>query len=286
MARMKLRPIIALGDVPAVFDEDRIGKLAKIANLPGDADLNRFGAGIKEAAEIFARDARIPTANDLHNEIANLYKAANRQSYELVADLLERLSPQAHELLSGRTKMIGRNNESAARSPRVTAVGLHGEIRTRVARPPLRLQMPTPSDLRDEALRKDACDRVARLCLIGGQLVEGRRRPSGKRSRPVFRPLLYAPEPRRNFPRRDAERNFFMWLQIAWLEATGKMPPRTARNPDRSRALGPFARFAKECLKLAGAGHANVVELINELERQRAYVEATRVKKQLSDINP
>jgi hypothetical protein len=83
MARMKLRPIIALGDVPAVFDEDQIGKLAKIAKLPGDADLNRFGAGIKEAARIFVRDALVPTANELHNEIANLYKAANRQSYEL-----------------------------------------------------------------------------------------------------------------------------------------------------------------------------------------------------------
>jgi hypothetical protein len=65
-----------------------------------------------------------------------------------------------------------------------------------------------------------------------------------------------------------------------------EMPPRTARNPDVSRALGPFARFAKECLKLAGAGHANVVELINELERQRVCMEAARVKKQLSDINP
>jgi hypothetical protein len=273
MARMKLRPIIALGDVPAVFDEDQIGKLAKIAKLPGDADLNRFGARIKEAARIFVRDALVPTANELHNEIANLYKAANRQSYELVADLLERLSPQAHELLSGRTKVVGRNNASATRSPRVTAVGRHGEILTRVSRAPLRLPLPAPSNLRDEALRQEACEAVARLCWMGCNFLKGRRS------------LLYAPEPRRNFPKRNAERDFVMWLSIAWVEATGKAPSRTARHADASRKLGPFARFVRECLCLVGAKDANAVELINEMHRRRRKLEKRPIKP-VSGINP
>jgi hypothetical protein len=95
----KSRSIIAFEDVPAVFDDDCIQKLATIAELPPDAEMTAFGAGIREAARIFARDARRPNANELHYEIASLHEAADRQSYERVADLLEKLSPQAREML-------------------------------------------------------------------------------------------------------------------------------------------------------------------------------------------
>ena len=71
-------------------------------------------------------------------------------------------------------------------------------------------------------------------CQIGGQLVEGRRRPSRKRPSPNLRPELYAPAPSRNFLRREAERNFVERLSIAWGKSTGKKPPRTARRADGS----------------------------------------------------
>jgi hypothetical protein len=264
----KHRSVIALEDAPSVFNDACIRKLAMIAKLPPEADMNAFGAGIKEAARNFAKDARVPTANELQAEIAKLHKAADRQLYGQVADLLESLSPRARVMLSERADRTARDDASASSYPRVTAVGRHGEVLTRAPRPPLRLQLPIPSDLRDEALRKDACDAVARLCRIGGQFVEGRRRPSGKRSRPVSRPFLYAPAPRRNFPRRDAERNFVMLLSIAWREATGEAPSRTARHADKSRELGPFARFVCECLRLVGARYADAVELMNELHRR------------------
>jgi hypothetical protein len=240
--------VIAEQDVDLKFNDARIRALARDHKLPTSADLNALGIGTRKAARIFAREARIPNANELHNQVSSLHNLANRKLFEPLSVALEKLSPEARELLNSC--------------------------------------LPSPDAPRDVEQREAACEAVAALCRYGGRFILGHRRPGGKRSRPTFQPFLYAPTPRRHFAKRAAERNFVMWLQIAWLEATGKMPPRTARNPDRSRALGPFARFAKECLKLAGAGHANVVELINELERQRAYVEAARVKKQLSDINP
>src|SRR5262249_162095 len=89
----------------------------------------------------------------------------------------------------------------------------------------------------------------------------------GKRSR-EWRPLLYAPELSRHFPKRTAERNFVMWLSMAWLEAVGRPAPRRAHH----FAPGPFARFVQECFRLLGA-HAHAVELINQLADRRREME-------------
>src|SRR5262249_23934952 len=102
------------------------------------------------------------------------------------------------------------------------------------------------------------------LCQFGGAYGEGRRRGPAKRSR-TWRPLLYAPQLCRNFPKRAAELNFIIWLQIGWLDATGKLPS-LAANPDRP---GRFARMVRECLQLVGASHADAVGLINELNKRR-----------------
>jgi hypothetical protein len=64
-----------------------------------------------------------------------------------------------------------------------------------------------------------------------------------------------------------------MGLSLAWVEATGLAPSRTARPRDASRDVGPFARFVRECLSLVGAGNADAVELMNELHRRRNTME-------------
>jgi hypothetical protein len=69
------------------------------------------------------------------------------------------------------------------------------------------------------------------------------------------------------FSKLEPERDFVMWLQCAYWEATGSEPALTARHADDSRDVGPFARFAHECLRLVGTKHADVVGLINELHR-------------------
>src|SRR5262249_27006246 len=149
--------------------------------------------------------------------IHKLYKAADRRSYDEVAALLERLL--SHTLTSGEAFRV-----HVVMSTTSSLGGRAAEARTLIE------LLPPPEALCDPAQRDGACEAITRLCRFGGRLVEGRRRPTGKRSRPTFRPLLYAPEPRRNFPKRDPERDFVMWLSIAWREVTGSAPSRTARH--------------------------------------------------------
>ena len=232
MASAKSREPISAADIPRIFDDACVNTLAAIGRLPATADRKRFSQGVREAARIYAREARIPTDNELNAEIAALYRAAERKRWEQVAALLEKLSLKARELLSKRA------------------------VRLSIA-------LPAPESLRDTA-QQQACDMVLKLCQYGGSYVEGRRRPSGKRSR-AWRPLLHAPKRTRNFAKRDAELNFIMWLQAAWLEATNELPS-LAANPKRP---GPFARMVRKSLELIGAGHADAVGLINELNRRR-----------------
>jgi hypothetical protein len=238
----KSRRPIAVDEVSRVFDDACIQELADIAKLPCNADRKRFAESIRKAARIYARDARIPTDNELHAEIYKLYRAATCKQYEKVADLREGLSPRARHLLDMRG-----------------------------ARPSLGIGLPPSQALREAAQREEACAKVATLCQFGGSYVQGRQRSPGKHSR-NWRPLLYVPNPRPHFPKRDAERDFVMWLQLAWTEAAnekveaGGLMPSLAANPARP---GPFARMARKCLKLVGADHADVAGLINELNRRR-----------------
>jgi len=233
MRTKKFRPVIAAEDVAVVFNDVQVAKLAQAAKAPPNTNMTALAEEVREAARIFACDAKLLIGNQLHAEIDELHKAADRRRYEEVADRIGNLSPLAQDMLKEQGGWP--------------------------------IELPPLDALRDPARREDACELIARLCRFGGRLVDGRRRPLGKRSRPTWRPLLYAPEPRRQFPKRDVERDYVMWLQLAWLQATESRPARTAdhRNP------GPFARFARECLRLVGAGHADVVELINEVHRRR-----------------
>jgi hypothetical protein len=259
MVSRKTRRPIAEDEIPLVFDDACIGRLASIRKLPDSVDRQRLAKGVREAAQSYARNARKPSINKPHYEIKALYDAALRRQYSEVASLLACLSPQAHSYLSNRLRRPG---------PRAAG-----------------LRLPSPNELFDTATRQiyrgrpgglllsssvsrrdDACENIERLCRVGGNIIEGRTRPSGSRSRPVLRPLFPAPTPQRHLPKRQAELTFVGHLGAAWLLATGKPPARTA---DR-RTPGPFARFVQECLQLVGAIDASAVKLINELGRRDA----------------
>lgn len=235
--------IIAPSDVATRFDEACIRELALIAKLPPSADLQVFGWYIREAVDMFVCESRILTSNEVRNEIAALHDAAERRAYDEMECRLECLNLEARAIL--------------------------GEA------------LPAATDLRDEALRDEVAGALASLCRSGARRVEGRRRSSGKRSSPSLRAILYAPTARKNFLRREAERNFVERISIAWGKSTGKTPPRTARRVDAGRGLGPFARLVKECLRLVGASYADPVALINEVGASARATTAT-----LSRINP
>jgi hypothetical protein len=240
MRKKKVRRIIAAEEVAIAFSDAQVAELAKIAKLPPATNMGVLAEGLREAACIFVRDASVPTANELHGQIAELFKASAGRQHDDVARLLEDLSPLARDMLPS---------------------------------------LPDPEALHDVGQREAACESIEASCQFGGRFVDGRRRPSGKRSRPVWRPYLYAPERRRHFPKREAERDFATWVSIAWFDAAGAEPPRTAHHKADGRDVGPFARFLRQCLRLVGAS-ADPVELINELHRRR------RKMVRVSSINP
>jgi len=131
-------------------------------------------------------------------------------------------------------------------------------IKKRGDRPMLSLAIPDPQAFNDPARRDDACETTVRLLRVGVE--------RGK-------PLLYAPNPQPRPPRRQAERDFVMWLEVAYLEATGMPPTRTA-NPNRP---GPFARMVQTCLDKITPG-ANAAEMLNKLDRRRKLKSGTAPK--------
>jgi hypothetical protein len=224
----KRRQIGAVYDVPQIFSDDNVGRLVADAKLPFPprADLPRFAADIRCAAERCIADL-----NSVHDEIKGLYSAANRRRYLDAAERLERLSKQARDFIGKRS-----------------------------ARPTVPLELPSSDALRHPETQDEACAAIVSLLRIGGRWQEGRRRPGGKRSM-TFVATLHAPPPP---PKRQAELNFVMLLQVAYAEATGK-PPALTVNPQRP---GPFARLAKACLRFIGAASVDVNDLVNELNRR------------------
>jgi len=276
-------------DVPRVFDDACIKHLAGIAKVRLDAHpvspaaaLACFGDGIRWAVGNYLRRRAEPRPNQVHEEIRGLYSAAARKRFVDVAGRVERLSVAARrEMVRSRAQALTVAPErqlpslartwanglpgaaerilGAARALRTTG-GDHAQAAELLAA----ACIPSADLVRDPKWRDQACEAITRLASYGGRWTEGRKRPTGKRSR-TWEPLLNAPPIAARPPRREAERELVGWLQRAYFEASNAEPALTAS----AEKEGPFVRFVRECLKLAGAAHVDPVELINK--RHRTY---------------
>jgi hypothetical protein len=276
-------------DPQQIFTEAGVRQLLQDAKVRRPLDIAKLRAGLIDAATNFAA-ARSNGGNAVHREIATLHAAAQNRRFNAAATALAGLSSMARDILRQRGHSSKERRaaprdaaEPAATNLRVAAqpIGLAQgpeatqeaqvpEVITRRRRkereserfglPPL----PRPVDLLDPAKREKAREAIIDRCEIGGCRVPGRKRPSGRRSW-TWEPILCAPmlNPRPDI--RSAERTFIMWLEVAWVEATGSNVPVTAHHVNP----GPFARLAQMALALLGAPHADAVQAINDLERSR-----------------
>jgi hypothetical protein len=254
MSGTRSQRAITIDQAPEVFNDACIKQLVRIGKPPPQTDIQLLGDGIREGARQYATEIRQPNDNEVCAEIERLYRAAVRQRFDELAILIDRLSPRARSLLQYRewpTKPSARKVGAVRRRDRTS-------IRSRL------ITLPPPEALRDHKTRDEACATVVKLCQCGGGWVEGRQRPSGKRSI-TWRPYFRGPERQAQFPKREAEQNFIIWLRLAWLAATGEEATPTA-DPRRP---GPFARMAQHCLNLIGAKHADAVGLLNKLNQVR-----------------
>lgn len=241
----------ALEDLPRIFDDKFFRDLARAKLLPAEVDMPCFAAAVLEAARIYVRDAGAATGNEVHHEVAQVLRAAERAmiarkrpdvAYENVAVLLEELSEQTRKLLRKRGAL------------------------------------PDAATVRNPATQREACETIARLCRIGARWQEGRRRPGGKRSMTMVSEL-HAPALQQHPERHQPQLNFAIWFRAAYLEAVGKQPPFTAHPGRPSR----FAQVMQACLDKLGAA-VNAVELINKLQRGRNKKER-QLRERLSGQN-
>src|SRR5262249_35977531 len=201
---------------------------------------------VRGAVRDYALAVRAPSSNDLYREIKALHRAADRKRYDELAELLDRLTPATRAWFYQRGQRPGWRSIYGSQDAK----------------------LPTANEVREPARRKEACTLVRRLCTAGGRTIEGRLRPTGRRSR-SYQTVLEAPTPSRHFSKREAELDLITSLQLSFLGATGKMPALTARRG----FPGPFARMTQKVFHLAGAAHADVAGLLNELNRRRILSE-------------
>ncbi len=225
--------LVSVTDISGALNLEWVSDHEDRWKLPSTADRECLLHLIRNAAEFYLSDVVQPDHNDIHREILNLYKAATRGRYDVVVGASKNLSSWARQILEG----------TSAQPDELLSI----------------LAEATDDPLR----QKQACERIAALCRIGGRFVQGQRRPSGKRSK-EFRVLLYATEPTRHFVKREAERNLLLRLRSAWEHGTGSPPTaRTAQPGIAAEDAAPFTKFVSDCFEAMGVTRANVVELIN-----------------------
>jgi hypothetical protein len=272
----KKRYIPAARDVPKIFSDECVRALAAEEKLRlSDDELRRFAAMIRARAAIYLRDTNTVTDADVCREIEALHRAADLGDGEKAAELVRDMSKETRAFINKRAIKIG-------------------------------LKIPKPSAFLDRARRRAACETLRGLLSQGGHQEEGKRVPHlylprrqliyeqdvqqtirrwikaakkrgvkitnmGELQRKAIKNVRGAEPPVLRPPKRQAERGFIMFMQVGFFNATGEMPPVTARKSGTGSGdpePGPFARFMQLCLDLLGADKADATGQINELRRR------------------
>jgi hypothetical protein len=236
-AKTTSRSVIAISDVESVFNDEIAKNLARVLKLSADADIARLAHSIRISARIFLEEKNKLNFPQLRTAVERLY----------------RLNTRAED-----------GNDRAAQALARAVDAMPAEVRQwlQSCQRPHDRSIPTATEILSPPTRQSAVERFRLILSWGGSVVEGRKRSGGRRSR-SFKPLLRLPEQtKRGRPRGEAEREFVQGLALAYVEVTGRSPPRTAHYDIDIR--GPFSDFVHRCFELVGAPTGNVTRLLNQ----------------------
>lgn len=271
----KKRQIPAAKDVPRIFSDNEVRKLAAEERLPlSDDELRPIAAMVRARALICLRGTNTVTDNDIRREIKALYRAADLGDGKMANKLVRDMSKETRAFLNKRAIKNG-------------------------------WKIPKPSAFLDRARQRAACEALRQLLSTGGHREEGKLVPHlylprrqfiyeqevqqtirrwikaardrgvkydmAELRRKAIKSVRGVDEPVSRPPKRQAEREFIMFLQVAYFNATGRKPPVTASKSGTGSGdavPGPFARFVQRCLDLLGPDKVDVVAQINELHRR------------------
>ena len=237
-AKTTSRSLIAIGEVEGVFDDEIVKEFAQTLKPPADADIARFAQSIRISARIFLKEMNKLSLPQLRAAMERLYRLntraedGNDRTAQALARAVDAIPADVRQWLLSCSATLHRN-------------------------------IPTATEILSSATRQSAVERFRLILSWGGSVVPGRKRPGGRRSRSFIKPLLRLPERiERGRPRGEAEREFVQGLALAYLELTGRPPPRTAHHNIDIR--GPFPRFVHRCFELVRAPTGNVTRLLNQ----------------------
>ena len=120
--------------------------------------------------------------------------------------------------------------------------------------------IPSPAQLRDPQLGLERAMELFGCCVAGAEIVPGRKRPNGRRSRARFK-LLPRFKQGRGFPRQEAEMLLVRSLAEAWRSWNGGRFPRSCAH-DRSTTMSPFERLVEAVLRACGVSGVNALRLV------------------------
>ena len=230
--------LILPNEIERSFDEAAIQCLAEAAKLPQGTDLERFGRSIRAAVHQYLIDAAIPQPGEIRMEI-------------------EQLASTVQHALNGEPGRLEAAVAALEALPPATRKTFEEHSHPR--------SVPSARDLRDSVYGRTALSLLFGLCHRGAEWEMGRKRPSGKRSRPHLQPRLAGPRVQRGRPSNRAEFMLCNRLAGTYWRATGRSPPHRVDM----RKPGPFLRLVQEVLVRIGASHINAAELIDPRRKRR-----------------
>jgi hypothetical protein len=230
--------LIEENDIDYVFNAGVIAELAKDIKAPPDA-VTRFGDNVRSVVRAYFAERARTNWKAIGKHIGDLHR---------VVDRADRGSEPAAARLAdciGSIDQATRNwLERCARRP---------------------LSFPSSDEILDRRTRKQAIKQLRSILSYGQEQVEGRKRPSGRRSRTTFQSLMRVPKSLRGRPHDLAARELVQQLALTYAEATGRSPPRRVSL----RSQGPFFRLVRGCFNHVRISAGGVVDLINEREIRR-----------------
>ena len=301
-AKTTSRSLIAISDVEGVFNDEIVKELAQTLKLPADADIARLAHSSRISARIFLEKTNKLNFPQLRTAIERLYRLntraedGNDQTAQALAHAVDAMPTDVRQWLLScntphprfraaieplyqfkfNTRAEG-GSDRAARTLTRAVDAMPTEVRKWLlsCNTPHDRNIPTATEILSPATRQSAVERFRLILSWGGRVVPGRKRPGGRRSRSFIKPLLRLPERiERGRPRGEAEREFVLGLALAYVEVTGRSPPRTAHYNIDIR--GPFPRFVHRCFELVGAPTGNVTRLLNQYGAARRRDEKRR----------
>src|SRR5262245_34756378 len=249
VTRVGSRSLIAIDEVEGVFNDEIVKELAQPLKPPADPDIARFAQSIRISARIFLEAKCRLSAPQFRAVIQRLYQLntraedGNDRTARALARAVDAMPADVRQWLRSGITLYPRN-------------------------------IPTATEILSPPTRQSAVERFRQILSWGGRVETGRKRSGGRRSQ-SFRPLLRLPERVEvGRPRGEAEREFVQGLALAYVELTGRPPPRTAHHNIDIR--GPFPHFVHRCFELVGAPTGNVTRLLNQYGAARPRDEKRR----------